>query len=119
MLQLSYDHIAQIVTGIVGLLTAIVLGVQSWLKKSKEYQSEHSLIKLMHDELERMSKQNKVLSDEIGKLQYELIRLNGQLSTLSAENQKLQSEVSNLNSEIARLHGLMAGQKEEDNGITS
>lgn len=111
MLEINADYLAQIVTGIVGLLTAVALGIQSWLKRSKEYQSEHSLIKLMHDELERMSKQNGVLSQEIGKLQAELIRLNSQLTTLSVENQKLQLEVANLNSEIARLHGLLVDQK--------
>lgn len=112
MLQPDDNYLVQAVTGVVGFLTAIALGVQAWLKRSKESESEHSLIKMMHTELERMSKQNSVLSEEIGKLQQELIRLNGQLATLSFENQKLQTEVANLNSEIIRLHGIMA--KKED-----
>ena len=65
----------------------------------------------MHDELERMSAQNSTLSQEIGKLQLELVKLSTQLTALTIENQKLQAEVGNLNKEIIRLHGFIT-QKE-------
>lgn len=92
--------------GVVGL-TALAIGVQSILKNWKSANTESSLLKMMHEELERMSTQNTTLSQEIGKLQTELINLSSQLTTLTLENRKLQTEVSSLNSEISRLHGIM------------
>ena len=119
MIQIDDSYIVQITTGIVGFLTAVAISIQTWLRHTKDAGSEHSLIKMMHEELERMSKQNAILSDEIGNLQTELIRLNSHLVTLSSENQKLQLEVANLNSEIARLHGIMSSKKEGGYGDSS
>lgn len=99
--------IAQISAGVVVALTAIAVGLQTILKNWKANSTESSVLKMMHDELERMSTQNITLSAEIGKLQLELVTLSKQLTTLTIENQKLQTEVSNLNAEIARLHGII------------
>lgn len=88
-------------------LGAVMYGIQSLLKNWKISKTEDSLLKIMHEELERMSTQNTSLSYEIGKLQGELITLSSQLSTLTKENQKLQKELAGLNSEISRLHSLM------------
>jgi len=89
-------------------LTSLVIGFQLLLKNFASNRTESALLKMMHDELERMSSQNSTLSKEIGKLQLELIKLSTQLTTLTIENQKLQSEVSNLNKEIIRLHGFIS-----------
>lgn len=100
-------YIAELSAVVVVVLTIIAFGIQNLLKHWKNTSTESSLLKMMHDELERMSLQNLTLSQEIGKLQVELIKLSGQLTALTIENRKLQSEVSSLNQEISRLHGIM------------
>lgn len=92
-------------------ITSTAVGLQLLIKNWRSVTTESALLKMMHDELERMSTQNSTLSLEIGKLQIELIKLSNQLSTLTIENQKLQEEVANLNKEIVRLHGFIT-QKE-------
>ena len=100
-------YITEMIAAGIVALTAIALGVQNLVKGWKSTNAESSLLKMMHEELERMSTQNTTLSQEIGKLQMELINLSTQLTTLTLENRKLQAEVSSLNSEISRLHGIM------------
>lgn len=102
-------YIAELSAAAVIALTAIAVGLQSLLKNWKNTNTESALLKMMHDELERMSLQNAALSQEIGKLQAELIKLSTELTALTIENRKLQNEVSSLNQEISRLHGLMLG----------
>lgn len=111
MEQIDATYIAQLAAAAVIALTAVAVGLQTLLKNWKTTNAESSLLKMMHEELERMSTQNATLSQEIGKLQLELIKLSAQLTTLTIENQKLQAEVSNLNAEIARLHGIMTTDK--------
>ena len=88
-------------------LTSTAIGIQLIIRNWRSVSTESALLKMMHDELERMSTQNSTLSQEIGKLQIELVKLSSQLTTLTIENQKLQEEVSNLNKEIVRLHGFI------------
>lgn len=101
------NNISQLVVAFVLALISMAIGFQVLIKNWKSSTTESALLTLMHDELERMSIQNSTLSEEVGKLQIELIRLSNQLTTLTIENQKLQSEISNLNTEIVRLHILM------------
>lgn len=98
------NSIPQYLASILVFLTVLGFGIQSLIKTWKSNSAESSLLKLMHEEIERMSSQNIVLSSEIGKLQSELVKLSHQLSTLTQENKKLQVEVSDLNAEIIRLH---------------
>ena len=100
-------NIPELSAAVVVALTIIAVGLQNLIKTWKSTSTESSLLKMMHEELERMSTQNITLSQEIGKLQLELINLSSKLTTLTLENRKLQSEVSCLNSEISRLHGIM------------
>lgn len=96
------------------VITAIITGgfsLQALAKHWKSNDAESSLLKIMHEELERMSLQNTSLSVEIGKLQIELVKLSAQLTTLNIENQKLQTEISQLNGEIARLHSIIVVQQ--------
>ena len=101
------NYFTELIVSITIGLGAIMYGIQSLLKNWKISKVENSLLKMMHEELERMSLQNTTLSNEIGKLQTELVNLSTQLSGLTKENQKLQVEVSSLNNEISRLHSLM------------
>lgn len=100
-----------IIAGITALIT-IGFSLQSLVKHWKSNSAESSLLKMMHEELERMGTQNTTLSLEIGKLQFELVTLSNQLTQLTCENQKLQGEVAQLNSEIARLHNLVVFQQD-------
>jgi len=101
------NYFTELIVSITVGLGAIMYGIQSLLKNWKISKTESSLLKMMHEELERMSSQNTTLSYEIGKLQGELVTLSTQLSGLTKENQKLQVEVASLNNEISRLHSLM------------
>lgn len=107
-------YIAELSAAAVVALTVIAVGLQNLLKNWKNTNTESSLLKMMHDELERMSQQNATLSQEIGKLQTELIKLSTELTALTIENRKLQSEVSSLNEEISRLHGIMIDTQLKD-----
>ena len=97
-------NIAQLAGLAVVALISIAFALQTLLKNWKSTSTEGALLKIMHEEIERMSAQNTILSGEIGKLQIELVKLSGQLTTLTAENKKLQEEVADLNAEIIRLN---------------
>jgi len=86
----------------VGLI-AIAIGIQKLLRGWKETNTETSVLGLMHKELERMSLQNTLLSDELNKLQLELITLNKELYNLNLENQRLHNEVDSLTTEVTLL----------------
>ena len=88
-------------------ISGLVIGIQLLLKSFNSNSTESALLKMMHDELERMSAQNSILSQEVGKLELELVKLSKQLTELTLENQKLQTEINNLNKEIIRLHGFI------------
>jgi predicted nuclease with TOPRIM domain len=97
------EYAAAIAFGLVG----IVVGLQKVLKGWKSTSAESSVITLMHEELERMSVQNKILSTELASLQIEILNLNKELRKLTTENQKLHTEVVSLTSEVVRLRGLL------------
>lgn len=92
--------------GIIGL----VFGLQKIIKGWKETSAETSVIKLMHEELERMSQQNKLLTTELNNLQIEIMKLNKALRDLTDENQKLHYEVTSLTQEVTRLQSILDRQ---------
>ena len=97
------EYAAMIAFGLFG----VVLGIQKLLKGWKETGAESSLITLMHQELERLAGQNKILLTELSSLQTEIIKLNRELRTMSDENQKLHAEVVMLSAEVSRLRDLL------------
>ena len=97
------EYAAAIAVGLAGM----VFGLQKLMKGLKETGAETSVITLMHQELERMSAQNKILSTELSALQNEIITLNRELRTMSDENQKLHHEVVTLTAEVSRLRELL------------
>lgn len=99
--------IAEYAAGLSAGIIAFVFAVQKLLKSWKETGTESSVISLMHQELERMAAQNKVLSTELTSLQNEIIALNRELRAMSAENQKLHTEVVTLTAEVSRLRELL------------
>jgi peptidoglycan hydrolase CwlO-like protein len=88
-------------------LIGVSFGLQKVLKGWKESNAENSVVSIMHRELERMSQQNTLLSNEIGNLQQQLVKLNRELLQLTKENQRLQSEVGLLTDEIATLKTIL------------
>ena len=104
------EYAAAIAFGIFGL----VLGIQKLLKGWKETGAESSVITLMHQELERMAAQNRVLLTELSSLQAEIIKLNRELRTMTDENQKLHTEVVSLSAEVGRLRDLLAISSNDD-----
>ena len=110
MESIDTSSISQLIVAFVLALVSMAVGIQVLIKNWKSSNSESALLKIMHEEIERMSSLNSALSGEIGKLQLELINLSMQLTALTIENKKLQNEISNLNNEVARLHVMMRNQ---------
>lgn len=86
---------------IVGIsIVALSVGIQKLLREWRSNSAENTVIKMMHVELERMGVQNSRLTEELNKLQSEIIELNNQLTKLSIDNNNLQQEVSALMLEL-------------------
>jgi predicted nuclease with TOPRIM domain len=114
--------VSEITLAIVAGVAGLVLGIQKLVKYWKVTAAESSVVDLMHTELERLGHQNRLLTEELNKLQIEIITLNSQLRNLSIENNKLHSQVVNLSSEVTRLQALLNRHKdfkENLNDITS
>lgn len=88
------------------VVTAFV-GIRKLLKDWNTDNAETSVINIMHEELERMSKQNTLLATELNKLQLEIVSLNRELHKLNLENQRLQLEVVALTREVTRLQTML------------
>jgi chromosome segregation ATPase len=95
--------VTEISTLAVGSLAALAYSLQKYLRNWKSTSTEVSIITMMHTELERMSNQNKLLSDELNKLQRELITLNSELQKMTLENQRLHNEVQEITKQLSRL----------------
>jgi predicted nuclease with TOPRIM domain len=111
--------VVQTAGAIVLALITIAFSLQKLFKSWKETSTESSIMGVMHTELERMSKQNTLLSLELGKLQVEILNLNKELRTLTVENQRLHSEVATLTTEVNRLQSILVKNKESIDNATS
>ena len=107
MSEIHPDQLIQVL-GMLSLavITAFV-GIRKLLKDWNRDSAESSVITIMHEELERMSRQNTLLATELNKLQLEIVSLNRELHKLNLENQRLQSEVVALTREVARLQTML------------
>lgn len=103
MSGLDPSSIAVYAAYITGGLFGLVMLLNKFLVAFKQDKTEGQVLKIMHEELERMSIHNTTLSTELNKLQIEILALNTQLRTLTMENQKLHAEVVTLTAEVTRL----------------
>lgn len=104
---MAYDAILMIALAVIVLAFSIKKLTQDWRLSD----TGDGIMKLMHQELERMSAQNTVLSTELNKLQQEIIQLNAQLRQLCIENDKLQTEVVALTNELNAFKKVAAVRK--------
>jgi hypothetical protein len=88
-------------------ILVIAFLLRKFLISWKANDTESYIIKVMRDELMRMSTQNTALSVELGRLNDEVIKLHNQLQKLSVENQRLQEEVVVLTGEITKLEATL------------
>lgn len=95
------------IAAIVFAVGGIALGIQKLIKYWSITSAESSVVKMMHTELERVGHQNKLLAEELNKLQLEIIALNKELRNLSIENSKLHEQIYNFSSEVCRLQSLL------------
>lgn len=93
-------------TASLGLL-GLAFGIQRLIKQWHTVSTENSILGLMHTELERLAKQNGLLTAELSKLQLEILALNKELRTLSSENQRLHIEMTVLTNEVTRLQSVI------------
>ncbi len=82
---------------------ALIYGINKLRKDWHADDTEANVMELMHSELSRMSAQNKVLSEELGRMQHEMISLNNQIRQLCIDNDRLQCEVAALTAELSKL----------------
>lgn len=94
----------------VGLLGG-AYSLQKYLKGWRETGASSDVVKLLHQEVIRMSEQNTKLMTEITHLQNQIVTLNQQLTELQRENQLLNIQVANLSAEINRLHSVLPENK--------
>ena len=98
-----------------GYITVGLLGtaysLQKYLKGWRETGASSDVVKLLHEEVVRMSEQNTKLMKEITHLQSQIVTLNKQLTELQYENQLLNKQVSQLTDEISRLHKIIPADK--------
>jgi len=105
-------HIDETAQALTMIAMAVIASLFVFKKLTKDWLSsdtESSIIKLMHTELERMSEQNTALSVELGRLHIEVIALNQELQKLTIENQRLQTEVIALTNEVSSLKLMRQG----------
>jgi chromosome segregation ATPase len=99
--------LSEVFAGLVVGILAIAFGWQKFYNGWKSGEAESSVITIMHEELERMGKQNTLLATELNKLQVEIVTLNRELYKLNLENQRLHTEVVALTTEVSRLQTLL------------
>ena len=116
-METNPDSFIQVLGMLALAVITVFIGVKKLLKGWQSDSAETSIIKLMHTELERLSKQNTELSIELGRLHTEVIALNKQLQQLTVENQLLQNEVISLTREVSRLQTVL--HKGELDGSTN
>ena len=90
-----------------GVLIGGLFGIQKLLKAWRGNSVELDLIKAMHEELNRVSAYNKIVSEELGQVQKEFLDLNKVIRELSNENQQLHYDVKKLTLEVERLTGVL------------
>lgn len=111
MVEIENHSLIQTISVAAMAIIALSVGIQKLLKDWRSTAAETNIIKLMHDELERMSTQNGKLTEELARLQLEIIQLNKELSKLNVENSKLQEEISALTIELNNFKKLTAIKK--------
>ena len=109
MPELVPENLIQAFGAVAMAAVIVMLGIQKIIKHWQTTDAENSIIKIMHNELERMAQQNTALSVELGRLHNEVIALNQQLQMLTVENQRLQTEVIALTNEVSRFKSLRQG----------
>jgi predicted nuclease with TOPRIM domain len=109
MPELVPENLIQAFGAVAMAAVVVMLGIQKIIKHWQTTDAENSIIKIMHNELERMSQQNTALSVELGRLHNEVIALNQQLQMLTVENQRLQTEVVALTNEVSSFKLLRQG----------
>lgn len=113
--SITSESLTQIIGGLFVSLAAIAIGLQKLVKNWKQTDAETSIVALMHQELERLAKQNTTLAIELNKLQLEIVTLNTQLNSLTVENQRLHNEIVLLSTEITSLQYTLAQRNLNDN----
>lgn len=107
---MEYDMI-QTLSIVAAATVGAVFGIQKLIRDWRTTKAESDIISVLHQEIERMSKQNTTLSTQLNTLQLEIVELNQQLTKLNIENNKLQEEVAALTIELNNFKKLAALRK--------
>ena len=102
---------------VIGISVAVLAGaialrkyIRGWTNDS----AENEVVKLLREEIKRMSDQNMAVTTELNRLQIDIIRLHKELQLLTLENGKLHTQIMSLNTQIDRLKTIL-----EDHNLTA
>ena len=109
---MDWEYLGKLAGGGVAAVITASLAFQQVFKRWKGNEAEISIMQMLHSELERMSVQNKVLSEYVNKLQLEANQINLQLGELQIENKKLNAEVACLTLEVVKLRSALPDIKD-------
>lgn len=105
--MVDLDTIGQMLAATAVGVGGLALGFQQLVKKWKSTNAETNILTILHEELERMSKQNMLLTTYVNNLQLEANKINLELGKLQYENQKLHAEVVSLTKEVILLRSAL------------
>lgn len=109
--QIDGNNLPHVAGAIVVAIIGVIYGLQKLPNRWKESKVESSLLEMMHQELERLSAQNTILTTELSKLQLEVLKLTKELNSLTLENEHLKEEINLFSKQIERLQStLKAGE---------
>lgn len=97
------QHIGAFIVAIAG----IAMAAQHYIMKWKSNSAESSILKLLTEELTRMSTQNKLLTEYVHSLQLEAVKISSELTKLHIENGVLNERVVSLTKQISLLQSTL------------
>jgi cell division protein FtsB len=98
--KLDNNSLPQIAGAVIVAIVGLIYGIQKLPNRWKESKVEASLVEMVHQELERLSAQNTLLSEEIAKLQTQVFSLIKEINSLSIDKERLKKEVIELRKKV-------------------
>jgi predicted nuclease with TOPRIM domain len=103
---MSGEMVAGAGAGLLGLawyVRKLMTNIVEESTASSRAAAERDIIEQLREELDRLSKQNKLLAEELNGLQSSMVELNHEIGGLRVENRALKDEIGRLHDEINRL----------------
>ena len=93
------QHIGAFIIALFG----IAMAAQHYIMKWKSNSAESAILTMLKDQLDRLSAQNKLLTEYVHGLQVESVSISSELTRLHIENRNLNEQVLTLTNQISLL----------------